>query len=753
MFSRFSNLTGALSSFSRGSQLPILMLSLDSYFYDPYNKGYTINTDNAGVTYSIDSITSTNTQGGWDSHIYSNESYSGPVKLKFQSGNSSGFITVGFSENPTTGNTYDRTNHGIYIQGTNNIVIHEGPYDRYDRSGVYTTSTIYTILYDGTDVRYFVDDVLIYVSNRISNSPLYFYATFLTSGYSLVNIEFGDIDITDKGIWHDLSGNNRNFNLINSPSYITTGGDRSFYFNSSASQSAVGSDLGELSKFTIDTWFNLKSLPSSGTNPQIISNIFDGHDINFTIGLIDDTDVNGSAWTGKVMGGFYSGIWVNTDGFIPVVDTWYNAVLTYDQEHLNFYLNGNLYSSVPSNILVTSGNGIRIGERWDIPEYIDGDIDVVRIWNGSLKPTQILDNYNSISPRYLTTDSSILLNGSTNWMEIPKSNDWNLQYTYTIEFWSKAATSSSNGIFTVLSQDPGDENIDIFYYYGKLRVRNGQEVCDEPTPGIWTHVAIVSLSGSLTVYYNGVGTYSGSSNELKDTTHGLAIGRRGPGGPYQYFNGELYGIRINNTAVYTSNFNPYSVALPVLSIPGTVLLVDKYKPSINIFIDSSLRHDITNRGANYSSDVPSIRYIRWIITQTKGPDTEYSSVQAADLILLYRGSTASWNQSATASNPDGTNSDNEKAYYLLDNNPNTKWNDYFFGTTSYGISSIYIDNITPIKFDSYYYVTANDVENRDPITWTLAISNDNSNWRVIDTQISVGITSSRQSNTQIFTIN
>jgi hypothetical protein len=747
MFSKISNLTGPFSSFSKGYQ-PRLMLSLDSYSYDTYNKDYTINTDNAGVTYSINSITSTNTQGGWDSHIYSNESYSGSVKLKFQSGNSSGFITVGFSENPTTGNTYDRTNYGIYIQGTNTIVIHEGPYDVYTKSGVYTTSTIYTIVYDGTDVRYFVDDVLIYVSNRNPNNPLYFYATFLTAGYSLVNIEFGDINT----IWYDLSGNNRDFNLINSPNYVNS----SFYFNSSASQSAVGSDLGALSKFTIDTWFNLKSLPISGANPQIVSNIFGGQDINFTIGLIDDTDVNGGAWTGKMMGGFYSGGWVNTDGFIPVVDTWYNAVLTYDQKHLDFYLNGNLYSSVASSIPVTtSGVGIRIGERWDTPEYIDGDIDIVKIWDGSLTSTQILNNYNSINPRYLTTDSSILLNGSTDWMEISKSNDWNLNNIWTIEFWSKSSTSSSNTIFSVLSQNPGDDRIDVFYFYGKLRLSNNREACNEPTPGVWTHVAIVSNSGSLTVFYDGVATYSTSGFSLGNTSS-LAIGRRGPDTPYQYFNGELYGIRINNTAVYTSDFDPYDFVLPMLSIPGTVLLVDKYKPSINTFIDSSRRHNIINHGVTYSSDVPHTatgRYIRWIMTQTSGPDVNGDgAIQASELVLLYRGSTVGWNPSATASNPDGTNSDNEKAYNLLNSNP-TKWCDYTFGHTSYGTSSIYIDNITPITFDSYYYVTGNDSPERDPITWTLAISNDNSNWRVIDTQISVGITSSRQSNTQIFTIN
>jgi len=752
MFSKLSNLTGPFSSFSRGTQ-PRLMLSLDSYSYVPsYSTTFTFDVLNL-VTHTSNSVTST--ANSWGNSLATSVEtipLGSPFKLKFKRGETLGNIMCGVSQNPPIDSyvAYSKLSFGFYVGSSSGdanslSVVEAGNFNiGYTHSvGAYPSSTIYTIIYDGTSVKYYVNDGLFYTSTSVPNDDLFLYIIFNESGRSITDIEFGSYTI-----WNDLSGNNRNFNLINFPNYVND----SFYFNSSASQSAVGSDLGTLSKFTIDTWFNLKSLPISGANPQIISNIFGGHDINFTIGLIDDTDVNGGAWTGKMMGGFYSGGWVNTDGFIPVVDTWYNAVLTYDQKHLDFYLNGNLYSSVASSVPVTtSGVGIRIGERWDIPEYIDGDIDVVNIWDGSLTSTQILNNYNSISPRYLTTDSSILLNGST-WMEVSNSNDFHLYSTWTIEFWSKSATSSSNTIFSVLSQNPGNDRIDVFYYYGKLRLSNDRESCNEPTPGVWTHVAIVSNSGSLTVFYDGVATYSTSGFSLGNTSS-LAIGRRGPDTPYQYFNGELYGIRINNTVVYTSDFNPYSSALPMVSIPGTVLLVDKYKPSINTFIDSSRRHNIINHGATYSSDIPSIsgRYIRWVITKTKGSD-RFHAVQVGDLVLLSNGVTASWNNSATVTNPDGTFSIYETPLNLLDYNSNTKWCDTNFGSSGVGTASIYIDNITPITFDSYYYVTAEDFPVRSPVTWTLAISDDNSNWRVVDRQTDVGITSSTYTNTQIFTI-
>jgi hypothetical protein len=141
------------------------------------------------------------------------------------------------------------------------------------------------------------------------------------------------------------------------------------------------------------------------------------------------------------------------------------------------------------------------------------------------------------------------------------------------------------------------------------------------------------------------------------------------------------------------------------------------------------------------------------MTQTKGADNVgFGAIQACELVLLYNGATVSWGPSASATNPDGANVPSETASKLIDYNINTKWCDNTYGTTSFGTSTIYIDNVTPIFFNSYYYVTGNDSPNRDPVTWTLSGSNDNSTWVILNTQSNVGITSSRQVNTQTFNI-
>jgi hypothetical protein len=764
MISRLSSFSGPFGSFfSPDIDSPNLKLYLDSLEYDFYRKTFTFDPVNSsGVTFSANSVTSDG-GGGWATYARSVESYNGPVKLKFQKGAVEGSLMCGFSD-LTDGGTYTNINFGFYLQSDNLVTIVENQsnlsntipfYQIYEIAGTYTSSTVYSIVFDGIRVRYYIDDVLVYTSDTSPMvTPLYLFATFLNNaGISITNMEFGSLS----SIWNDISGNGNDFNLINSPKYS----NGSFYFNSGSSQysrgrSGNGGDLGTLNQFTVDTWFNLKSLPDTDKNPQIVTNLFDNGSpfINFTIGFLNGNPI-GNTWDNKILGGFYSDTnsWKYTDGFTPELNTWYNVTLTYDEIDLKLYLGGTLYSSVSCTAsATTSGLGIAIGKRFDLSEFIDGQIDIVRILDGALSSTQVLNNYNSINPRYGFDTASIVLDGNS-CIDVTRGSDFALGTTYTIEFWSKASTSSGGSPMTIMSQRDTNSGIDIFYQNGDLIIRNGVTVTAEPPAGVWTHVAIVSDNTTLSVYYNGVSqTVSGDGGNLQDDEYPLAIGCRGSYNNFQYFNGSLWGIRINNTIVYSTDFNPYEVALPPTNIPGTVLLVNEYKVSTGNFIDSSYNTSLVNNGATHSTDVPTkYRYLRWIMTQTKGADN-FAAIQASDLVLLYNGATVSWGPSASATNPDGGSTPNEQAPKLLDYDIGTKWCDLTFGTTSFGISSIYIDNVNPIFFNSYYYVTGNDSPDRDPVSWTLAASNDNSTWTVLNTQSNVVITDDRYASTQIFSL-
>ena len=170
---------------------------------------------------------------------------------------------------------------------------------------------------------------------------------------------------------------------------------------------------------------------------------------------------------------------------------------------------------------------------------------------------------------------------------------------------------------------------------------------------------------------------------------------------------------------------------------------------------SRLSNFVGPLGSFFSSvgiPIQSYQYLRWIMTKTKGTDTSFAAIQVADLVLLYQGATVSWGPSASVTNPDGTTFPSETPINILDYNSGTKWCNTIFGTTSFGTASIFIDNVNPLIFDSYYYVTGNDDPVRDPVTWTLSGSNDNSTWTILNTQSNVTITDDRQASTQIFNI-
>jgi hypothetical protein len=176
---------------------------------------------------------------------------------------------------------------------------------------------------------------------------------------------------------------------------------------------------------------------------------------------------------------------------------------------------------------------------------------------------------------------------------------WKLGQTWTIEFWSKAAIASTGTIFPVLCQQPSNNSIDISYQGGYLSLANTISSIAEPTPGEWTHVALVSNAGTITVYYNGITQGTISGDDLQDVYSQLWVGTRGSAHYGQYFNGKLAGIRINSTALYSSNFIPNIIPT---NTTGTVLLINDSNSDIS---DSSSNNFPINYSETSSTDYPA----------------------------------------------------------------------------------------------------------------------------------------------------
>jgi len=120
----------------------------------------------------------------------------------------------------------------------------------------------------------------------------------------------------------------------------------------------------------------------------------------------------------------------------------------------------------------------------------------------------------------------------------------------------------------------------------------------EPTPGQWTHVAIVNNAGTQKVFYNGFEQTIVSGNvgtaSYTNSTDPLRIGRLSPpnGGT---LNGKMAMVRISNSAKYSAAFTP-TVTYGVDA--NTKLFLDSNTPLVDI---SSSTHTITNTGVTVST--------------------------------------------------------------------------------------------------------------------------------------------------------
>lgn len=190
--------------------------------------------------------------------------------------------------------------------------------------------------------------------------------------------------------------------LSNSPTYSS--GNRGFLtFARASSQFGTFPHFGSiLTNFTVEAWYWINSLPSDTTVQALVTQQFTSGKINFSLGF-NGTRGSGTADT-KINGGFFDTTWQLTDGFTPVINTWYQSVVTYDGTIIIQYTNGSqIGSTTPNNpapSIGTQTNFNYLMRRWDTTNFIDGRLAVVRIYNRALSASEITQNFNANRERF-----------------------------------------------------------------------------------------------------------------------------------------------------------------------------------------------------------------------------------------------------------------------------------------------------------------------------------------------------------------
>jgi hypothetical protein len=364
--------------------------------------------------------------------------------------------------------------------------------------------------------------------------------------------------------------------------------------------------------FTIDFWVNFSS--TAARTP-------------FVCKYLNATNQFRFAW---IEGGYIQ-LYVTIGGddrilttlvtWTPTVGTWYHIALVRSGTNIYTFINGALSGTfaVGSIDMGTIASPLLIGSHSTY--FLNGYMDEVRFmkgyaaWTSAFTPpterypgreeycggsgvdantallihgdgtdssTNIVDS-SFITPKQITPvgsaqiktaqskfgSSSILLNGTTDYLTIPDSADWYITGDYTVEFWINF--TSLTGYQVVYGQKTDNSNYFDWFYYNSTFVVDyvaaGSAVFRYTVPfsastGIWYHVAVVRSGNTWNTYIDGVagsktlnvGSYSYAPPDMSGV---LYVGQDGFG---SYVKGYLDEFRVSKgIAKYSADFTPATI--------------------------------------------------------------------------------------------------------------------------------------------------------------------------------------------------
>jgi hypothetical protein len=218
----------------------------------------------------------------------------------------------------------------------------------------------------------------------------------------------------------------------------------------------------------------------------------------------------------------------------------------------------------------------------------------------------------------ISSGGSISFNGSSQYLALASNAAFSFGTSdFTIETWIYPNSLSGRLWFF----DSNSDNVDLngngglFYYNAGIYSSATNTVI---SMGAWHHIALVRLSGTVTLYVNGSSVmsqagigFNSSSNRAIEIAYSSSQGNG-------YFNGLMTNFRVvKGTAVYTSAFTPSTS--PLSAITNTQLLL-KASSSGSLVTDSSTNNlTVTNNGtATFNSATPLVNFAGGGITITGG---------------------------------------------------------------------------------------------------------------------------------------
>ena len=319
---------------------------------------------------------------------------------------------VGLNSDPTTDSGYGSIDYCWYVtwdSGNPSYIFQNGT--NVFTAGVYTTATLFEIIYDGVNVKYYMDGVLKYTSLVSPTLPLYLDSSFYSNagGGTINSLSFGKLSQINRfsnyviggGGLKDISGNNVNSNLT------TVAFDSAGYYFTTAGSNYINTGITTLpsnTQLTIDVW----TKPTSTTQTKtLVSKWGSGSQSNFCFLLFLNWFAQGNLYflVGDSAGTNYS---THSIAHNLSTSVYSNFTIVYNNGLVSWYRNGVFIQTDTngSQLLKSVTTAITIGADYDggnpdtLTRNYDGTIPNVRLYSRPLSADEVSQNFNATRKTY-----------------------------------------------------------------------------------------------------------------------------------------------------------------------------------------------------------------------------------------------------------------------------------------------------------------------------------------------------------------
>jgi hypothetical protein len=152
---------------------------------------YTLNFTTAAYGSDQSTVLNTREFDGWDSQAYSVQGYVGSAYCSAKSTSIGNYFAFGLNSDPASSTSFTSIDYAWYAEGGGNTAAVYESGTQQTSFEAYTADTVFSIFYDGTNVKYYLDGVLKRTVARATGAALYLDCSFYKVGKGLTSLVFG----------------------------------------------------------------------------------------------------------------------------------------------------------------------------------------------------------------------------------------------------------------------------------------------------------------------------------------------------------------------------------------------------------------------------------------------------------------------------------------------------------------------------------------------------------------------------------